>query len=49
MSVARSHMWDLICAALSLNTLDVALVSDSLVGGSTRKELLELHPGFLLV
>lgn len=30
-------------------TFDVALVSDSLIGGPAYQELLELHPGFLLV
>lgn len=30
-------------------TFDVAFVSDRLIGGSTRQELLELQPGFFLV
>lgn len=37
------------CSVFCLYTFDVALVSDSLIGGSTDQKLLELHPGFLLV
>lgn len=52
------HMWKtvrkelvpvLYIHCISLNTFDVSLVSDSLICGSTCQELLEFHPGFLLV
>lgn len=36
-------------AAVAGTTFDIALVSNSLIGGPANQELLQLHPGFLLV
>lgn len=50
-----TYMWQIIkkgvnaCIIFCVNTFDVSFVSDCLICWPTCQELLELHPGFLLV